>query len=258
MKLEVCNITKQFENIEIIHDISLTLKDGELLSLLGTSGVGKSTLFNIISGTMKPDSGSVILDGKDITSTTGHMSYMLQKDMLLPNKTVIDNVCLPLLIKYGHLGTMRNTKRISKKEARCIAAQHFKTFGLEGTEKKYPSQLSGGMNQRAALLRTYLFGGVAALLDEPFSALDAITKQNIHNWYLNIMQKINMPTLFITHDIEEAILLSDRVLVLSGTPGTISSDVPVTLKRPRDYSITMSPEFINYKQHLISLLDKPL
>lgn len=257
MKLEVKNITKTFEDSEIIHDISLTLSDGELLCLLGTSGVGKSTLFNIISGTMQPDKGNIILDGSDITGTTGHMSYMLQKDMLLPHKTIIDNVCLPLIIKYGRLGTSKKRHAMTKKEARLEAARHFKTFGLDGTENKYPSQLSGGMKQRAALLRTYLFGGVAALLDEPFSALDAITKQNIHDWYLGIMQEINMPTLFITHDIEEAILLSDRILILAGSPGTITADIPIKISKPRDYSITMAPEFISYKQRILELLKTP-
>ncbi len=251
MTLEVKNISKSYSGINIINDISLTLNDGELLCLLGTSGVGKTTLFNIISGMETPDSGNVFIDGNDITGKTGYISYMLQKDMLLPHKTIIDNVCLPLLIKHGKLGTSRHEKTLSKKEAREIASQHFKTFGLEGTERLYPSQLSGGMKQRAALLRTYLFGGVAALLDEPFSALDAITKQNIHDWYLSIMQEINLPTIFITHDIEEAILLSDRILILSGTPGTITKEIVVDIPKPRNYKTTLSHEFIEYKEDIL-------
>ena len=148
---------------------------------------------------------------------------MLQKDLLLPFKTVLDNVALPQIIKGK-----------DKKAARAEAAAYFKEFGLAGTEDKYPQMLSGGMRQRAALLRTYLFGREVALLDEPFSALDAITKENIHQWYLEIMTQLNLTTLFITHDMEEAILLSDRIYVLKGRPANLSAGIVNDLPRPRD------------------------
>ena len=255
MKLVIDQISKTFEDLSVLDNISLTLNDGELLCLLGTSGVGKTTLFNIISGTLLPDQGMIYLDDKDITGTTGHISYMLQKDMLLPHKTILDNVCLPLIIKHGKLRSRsRVDTYISKREARNQASELFETFGLEGTQKKYPTQLSGGMKQRAALLRTYLYGGKVALLDEPFSALDAITKQNIHDWYLSIMQELKLPTLFITHDIEEAILLSDRILILSGTPGIITKEIPISISKPRNHLTTLSDEFIQYKIEILKAL----
>ena len=164
-KLETQNITMDFGKETIIRDISISVDQGELVSLLGVSGSGKTTLFNCISGIYTPVSGRVLLDGQDITGTTGHISYMLQKDLLLPYKTIEDNVALPLMIRG-----------MSRDEARASASDHFGEFGLEGTQKMYPKQLSGGMRQRAALLRTYLFSDNVALLDEPFSALDTIPR----------------------------------------------------------------------------------
>ena len=175
-KLEVINVSKSFDGNQVLKDISIELNKGELVCLLGVSGGGKTTLFNIISGLLSPDNGKVLLDGKDVTSCPGHVSYMLQKDLLLPYRTIEDNVALPLLLKG-----------MKKREARMKVSPMFSQFGLEGTQKKYPSQLSGGMRQRAALFRTYMFSKDVALLDEPFSALDTITKSSMHKWYLGIM-----------------------------------------------------------------------
>ena len=175
-KLSAYNISKSYDNKEIIKDTSLEIYEGELVCLLGVSGVGKTTLFNILSGLLIPDEGKVLLDNVDITGEAGHISYMLQKDLLLPYKTVLDNVSLPLIIKGEN-----------KKKARIEASKYFETFGIHGTQKKYPHQLSGGMRQRAALLRTYLFSQEVALLDEPFSALDTINKISMHSWYLKVM-----------------------------------------------------------------------
>lgn len=168
-QLKVSHVSKAFGDQEILKDVTLELHDNELVSLLGVSGGGKTTLFNVISGLLKPEEGQVILDEKDITGQPGNVSYMLQKDLLLPYRTVEDNVALPLIIKGE-----------KKKEARKKVRPYFAEFGLEGTEKKYPSQLSGGMRQRAALLRTYMFSDKIALLDEPFSALDTLTKSAMH------------------------------------------------------------------------------
>ena len=198
--LEVKGVSKSFDGEEIIRNISLELKEGEIVSLLGVSGGGKTTLFNIIAGLSTPDEGNIYLEGQEITGKPGNISYMLQKDLLLPYRTLLDNVALPL--------TIRGMK---KSEAREKAAGYFEEFGLEGAEKKYPAEISGGMKQRAALLRTYLFSEKVALLDEPFSALDMLTKASVHEWYLEVMEKIKLSTLFITHDIDEAILLSDRI-----------------------------------------------
>ena len=238
------NISKSFGEKKVIDEISIHLDEGEIVCLLGVSGSGKTTLFNVISGLYKPDGGKIFLSDKDITGEPGKISYMLQKDLLQPYYTVLDNVCLPLIIKKG----------IKKKEARETASPLFAQFGLDGTQKKYPAQLSGGMKQRAALLRTYLSSDGVALLDEPFSALDTITKSSIHEWYLNIMQQIKLSTLFVTHDIDEAILLSDRIYILSGSPGKITAEFKISEKKPRDNSFTMTNEFISYKRKIIEEL----
>lgn len=242
--LQVNNISKSFGNEKIISDISLYLNEGEIVSLLGVSGGGKTTLFNIIAGLSQPDGGQVLLEDEDITGKPGNVSYMLQKDLLLPYYTIIDNVALPLIIKG-----------MDKKEARRIAEEHFPQFGLDGTEDKYPSEISGGMKQRAALLRTYLFSEKVALLDEPFSALDMMTKATVHEWYLDVMDKIRLSTLFVTHDIDEAILLSDRIYLLTGKPGTISREIVISEKRPRGKEFALTEKFLEYKKIIISHLE---
>ncbi len=225
-KLELKNVSHAFidaPDIKILENIDLYVDEGEIVSIIGPSGGGKSTIFNIAAGLLEPSEGKVFISGKEVTGKSGNVSYMLQKDLLLPFKTVLDNVSLPLIIKG-----------VDKKSARKKALAYFEQFGLSGTENKYPKMLSGGMKQRAALLRTYLFEKELALLDEPFSALDAITKSNIHEWYLKIIKEINLTTLFITHDIEEAILLSDRIYILKGRPAHLSESIRIDLPRPRD------------------------
>ena len=242
-KLEVCAVSKSFDGKKIIQDISVNLHQDEIVSLLGVSGGGKTTLFNIISGLMKPDGGRVLLNGEDITGNSGKISYMMQKDLLMPFRTVRDNVALPLIMKGE-----------SKKNARRKAEALFHKFGLEGTEKLYPAQLSGGMRQRAALLRTYLFSQDVALLDEPFSALDTITKSAVHKWYLDVMEQIKLTTFFITHDIDEAILLSDRIYILSGQPARITGEIIIASPRPRTADFNLTAEFIGYKKQILESL----
>ena len=242
-KLEVINVSKSFDGVPVLDDISIHLRRGELVCLLGASGGGKTTLFHVISGLLQPDCGRVLLDGTDITGQPGHISYMLQKDLLLPYRTIEDNVALPLLLKG-----------MKKAEARLQVSPLFAQFGLEGTQKKYPAQLSGGMRQRAALLRTYLFSQDVALLDEPFSALDTLTKSAIHKWYLDVMEQIRLSTLFITHDIDEAILLSDRIYLLSGQPGKIAGEIIIQEPKPRGEDFNLSPEFLDYKRRILALL----
>ena len=242
--LQVNHVSKSFENEKIIENISLELHEGEIVSLLGASGGGKTTLFNIIAGLSTPNSGTVTLDGTDITGKPGNISYMLQKDLLLPYRTIVDNVALPLVI--------RGEKKATAREK---AAGYFEEFGLAGTENKYPSQLSGGMKQRAALLRTYLFSEKVALLDEPFSALDMLTKSAVHEWYLDVMEKIRLSTLFITHDIDEAILLSDRIYLLTGRPGTLTKEIVIREPKPRRKDFNISEEFLRYKREIIGHLE---
>ena len=243
--LSVKDVSKSFDDEKIINHISMELHQGEIVSLLGVSGGGKTTLFNIIAGLSMPDEGSVWMDGEEITGKPGNVSYMLQKDLLLPYRTIVDNVALPLIIRG-----------MKKKEAREKAAQYFEEFGLQGTEKKYPAQLSGGMKQRAALLRTYLFSEKVALLDEPFSALDMLTKQAVHEWYLDVMEKIHLSTFFITHDIDEAILLSDRIYLLTGKPGEITKEIVIKEPKPRRKDFNLTEEFLEYKREILAHLGK--
>lgn len=243
--LEVKQVSKSFEDGEVLRDISIELNEGEIVSLLGVSGGGKTTLFNIISGLSHPDEGEVYLEGQPITGKPGHISYMLQKDLLLPYRTILDNVALPLIVRG-----------MKKQEAREQASAHFEAFGLEGTQKKYPSQLSGGMKQRAALLRTYLFSEKVALLDEPFSALDMLTKGTVHEWYLDVMEKIRLSTLFITHDIDEAILLSDRIYLLTGKPGRITKEIVIAEPKSGRRDFQLSPRFLAYKKEIIAHLEQ--
>ncbi len=239
-KLEVKDVTVEINGNTIIDNISINLYEGEIISILGTSGGGKTTLFNVIAGLIIPKKGKVNLNAENITGKTGKISYMLQKDLLLPFKTIIDNVSLPLIIRGE-----------KKQDAREKVSKYFKQFGLEGTENFYPKLLSGGMRQRAALLRTYMFSNEIALLDEPFSALDAITKQKMHNWYIELMKNIKMSTLFITHDIDEAILLSNRIYILGDKPGRILTEIKIELDKMKTVDeLVMMPKFLEYKNEI--------
>ena len=241
--LKAEHITKRYGSKTIIKDINIELNQGELVSLLGISGSGKTTLFHVLSGLIRPEEGRVLLNGEDVTSQPGHISYMMQKDLLLTHKKIIDNVSLPQVLKG-----------MDKKAAREKADPLFEQFGLEGTQYQYPVQLSGGMRQRAALLRTYLSSNGVALLDEPFSALDTITKSAIHKWYLDVMQHIDLSTLFITHDIDEAILLSDRIYILNGKPGEIRDEIVIKEKKPRPEDFYLTEAFLGYKREIIRKL----
>lgn len=246
-ELKVSHVSKAFDGKKVLEDVSIELHHQELVGLLGVSGGGKTTLFNVISGLLEPEEGHVYLDGREITGKPGNVSYMLQKDLLLPYRTIEDNVALPLLLKGE-----------KKKAAREKVQPYFKEFGLEGTQKKYPGQLSGGMKQRAALLRTYMFSQKIALLDEPFSALDTLTKSAMHQWYLKVMSQIHLSTIFITHDIDEAILLSDRIYLLTGNPGTITEEIIIREPKPRRDDFNLTKEFLEYKRQILAKIGKTL
>jgi len=233
-------ITKNYDNVPVVKDISLNLPQGGFISLLGASGVGKTTLFNALAGIDKPDYGKVYYMGEDITGVPGRVGYMPQKDLLLEHRTVLDNVILPLLIRGE-----------KKKTAREQTAVFFPRFGLAGCEKKYPYQLSGGMRQRAALLRTCQTGSKTILLDEPFSALDAITRAEMRDWYGEIALSMELSTFFITHDVEEALLLSDTVYILNGKPGIITNVFEVQPARPRNRDFAVSGDFIEQKKKIL-------
>ncbi|HHW30255.1 MAG TPA: ABC transporter ATP-binding protein [Clostridiaceae bacterium] len=242
-KLLVSNIRKSFGDVLVIEDVSLALKENELVSILGLSGSGKTTIFNIISGIILPDKGEILIDGENYTGKTGKVSYMYQKDLLLPWRKIIDNVSLPLVIKGER-----------PKKAREKVAEYFKIFGLEGFEYKYPFQLSGGMKQRAALMRTYVLSREIMLLDEPFGGLDTITKSRMHSWLIEILQKLNTSVLFITHDIEEAIFLSDRIYILTDRPAKVKYELKVELPKPRNKDIITSEKFNSIKRLILDIL----
>ena len=239
------HVTKIYGGRTIIRDISVHLDEGELVSLLGLSGSGKTTLFQILSGLSVPDEGRVLLKGEEMTGHPGRVGYMLQKDLLLPHKKVIDNVSLPMVLRG-----------VKKEEARRAAEPYFAEFGLDGTQLQYPSQLSGGMRQRAALLRTYLAAEGVALLDEPFSALDMITKGQMHAWYQDVMERIRLSTLLITHDVDEAILLSDRIYLLTGSPGEIRHELQIRPPRSGRKDFNLTPAFLDYKREILEILEK--
>ena len=194
----------------------------------------------MIAGIVPIDEGKILIDGQDFTGEPGHVSYIYQKDLLLPWKRVIDNTALPLLIKGERVADAR--KRVTP---------YLKLFGLEDFEYKYPFQLSGGMRQRAALLRTYMFSRDILLLDEPFGGLDAITRSKMQTWLLQVIEKIKPSVLFITHDIEEAIYLSDRIYILSERPAQIKEEVQISLPRPRKREIVTSSQFNRIKRHIL-------
>jgi len=241
--LEVQRISKDYNGELIFKDISLNLSKEEFVSILGPSGIGKSTLFDIISGLKKPESGKVLINGIDKTEQTGIVSYMHQKDLLLPWRTVLENGAVPLEIKG-----------MKKKDARDKVMEILDIFGLQEHKDKYPSQLSGGMRQRASLLRTYLFSKEVMLLDEPFGGLDALTKHKMQEYLLKVQEKIHASILFITHDIEEAIFLSDRIYILNGNPAKIIREIEVDIDRPRTDEMMSTIQFNNIKREIMALL----
>lgn len=231
-KLILSNVSKSYNNTLVLEDINIKVNEGELVTILGPSGSGKSTIFNIITNLTQKDNGNVYIDGK--------ISYMQQKDLLLPYKTIIDNVSLPLILN-----------KENKKNAQEIVRPYFKEFGLEGYEDKYPSELSGGMKQRANFLRTFINSNDLMLLDEPFGALDSITKTNMQKWLLNVREKFNSTIILITHDIEEAITLSDRIYLISQKPSSIKTEFILEDKHKYEFG---SSDYIKLKKDIISLL----
>jgi len=213
-RLEVVGIRKSYQDLTVLADINLSLGEGQFASILGISGSGKSTLFHVIAGLEKPDAGQVLLSGKDVTGQAGQIGYMQQEDLLLPWLSVEDNAGLPLRLRG-----------VSRSEARNEARKLMPLFGLEGFEQSYPHQLSGGMRQRAALLRTHLFGADVILLDEPFARLDALTRDKMRGWFKAMLAHMAASALLITHDVDEAIALSDRIYVLTDKPAQICAEL---------------------------------
>lgn len=231
-EIVVEGISKTLGGLLTLGEINLRAADRDFVGILGPSGCGKSTLFNIISGLMRPEQGSVLIDGLDVTGKTGRVSYMRQKDLLLPSLNILENVSIPLILKG-----------LPRKKACDQALEHFKQFGLAGFEKYYPRQLSGGMRQRAAMLRTYLFSSDILLLDEPFASLDAITKRKMQAWLIDVFNQINPTVMFITHDVDEALYLCDRIYVLSECPTVVKLEIKAPFCRPSHGRTIVDPEY---------------
>lgn len=213
------------------------------MAIVGPSGCGKSTLFNIIAGLVRPDAGDVRLDNQLVTGATGHVGYMLQKDLLVPWRTVHDNITM----------AARLTRRVTP-EDRAEAQRVAEQYGLGEFLRHYPSALSGGMRQRVAFMRTLVTHQALLLLDEPFGALDAQTRLEMQQWLLRVWHDTRRTVLFITHDVDESIFLSDRVVVMSPRPGRIVADFANTLARPRNVTTLTDPAFVALKSDVMQLL----
>lgn len=239
------------DDADVVRGIDLAVMPGETVCVVGKSGCGKTTILHALSGLERPRAGTVELAGEDITGEPGRVSYMLQKDLLLPSRTVLDNAALPLMIA----GTPR-------REARERAQALMGRFGLEGCEGKWPSELSGGMRQRVAFLRTYLVGNSVALLDEPFSALDALTRTDLRRWYCSMSAELGLASVVITHDVDEAVEMASRVYVLAGdpaagVPSTVAGVVePDRASAPAGEQFSLTEEFLEAKRAVVTLLGR--
>ena len=236
--LEVKNLSYSFGNNPILKDINIHVNENEMVAIVGSSGVGKSTLFNLIAGVLKKQIGEITINGSN--DYIGKVAYMLQKDLLFEHKTIINNVILPLIIA-----------KIDKRAALEEGNKILKQFNLDKYANKYPQQLSGGMRQRVALIRTYMFKKNIFLLDEAFSALDAITKKELHKWYLDLKKEFNLTTLLITHDIEEAVFLSDRIYILGNKPGEIIGEIKIEINPNEDTDV----QRLFYKKEILNIMN---
>ena len=243
-KFKISNLDLYYGDFHALKDINMSIHANEITAFIGPSGCGKSTLLTMLSGLTQPEKGTISIDGAPLSKAHSAIGYMLQKDHLFEWRNIFSNISLGLEIQ----------KRLDE-PARLELLDMMSAYGLAGFEYAKPSELSGGMRQRAALIRTLALKPDILLLDEPFSALDMLTKKSVHNWYLKVMDEIHLSTLFITHDIDEAILLSDRIYLLTGRPGRITEELIIKETKPRDRDFGLTEEFLEYKRHILRHLE---
>lgn len=231
--VHVGNVTKQFGEVTAVTDLNLDLYENEFVAVVGASGCGKSTLLSMIAGLEDATSGDLEVNGTPILGPGRDRGVVFQHATLLPWQTVRDNVMFAL----------RGEEGMSKAEKKEVVDEHLHLVGLDGFEDKFPNQLSGGMQQRVALARSLCYRPKVLLMDEPFGALDAMTRRSMQGLLTRIWEKHRLTVMLITHDIEEAVYTSDRVVIMSSRPGTVKREVPVNLPRPRDVSVIMTEEF---------------
>ncbi len=241
--LDLSAVAKTFGDKVVLAPTDLRITQGSFVAIVGPSGCGKSTLFNIIAGLLQPDAGQVLLSGRDVVGATGHVGYMLQKDLLVPWRSVQDNITM----------AARLTRKVTDAD-RAEARQVAQKYGLGEFLEHYPKALSGGMRQRVAFMRTLVTHQQLLLLDEPFGALDAQTRLDMQRWLLDVWRESGRTVLFITHDVDESIFLSDRILVMSPRPGRIVADLENPLERPRDLDVLTDPTFVALKSRIMHLL----
>ena len=241
--LSLRGVAKSFGDTVALAPTTLTIERGSFVAVVGPSGCGKSTLFNVIAGLLRPETGEVLLENRDVVGATGHVGYMLQKDLLVPWRTVEDNITMAL----------RLTRRVTAAE-RDQAREYASRYGLGDFLRHYPRALSGGMRQRVAFMRTLMGHQDLLLLDEPFGALDAQTRLDMQQWLLRVWRESGRTVLFITHDVDEALFLADRVLVMSPRPGRIVDDLSVDLPRPRTLETLTDEGFTTLKRRVLHQL----
>jgi ABC-type nitrate/sulfonate/bicarbonate transport system ATPase subunit len=238
--LTLHDISKRFADNDVIKNLNLKVNKGEFVSILGPSGSGKSTLFSLIGGILSPDDGTILLEGEKINGRTGSISYMPQSPSLLPWRTVLENVLLGKELK----GTKDKVK----------ALQMIEKAGLADYADAYPHELSGGMKQRVSFIRALLSPQPIICLDEPFSALDELTRLEMQKWLLSIWENNRRTVLFVTHNIEEALFLSDRIVILSNKPATIAAEFVIPFKRPRKEELFLENDFLEWKRKIYYVL----
>ena len=240
MVLHIEHVEKSFGDTQVLQDISLHVGEGEFVALLGPSGSGKSTLFNLIGGMYTPDGGEITLNGQKMNGKRGLIGYMPQQPSLFPWRTVLENVLL--------------VQELSGKPNREEAREWLQKVGLAEFEHAYPYELSGGMKQRVSFIRALLSRQNLLCLDEPFSALDEFTRLEMQKWLLSVWEENRKSILFVTHSIEEALFLADRIYIFSKRPAVVQNELIVPFSRPRDESLFTNPEFFALKQELFELL----